>query len=118
MHRVAAKDNGSYEVIGSEGSDGASNDARLRRNLNALAGASYRVKTFWNGTAYFATKVRMAGAPISAACEAHASFPHKCSSAANVEPESLPVSFWRSNLQIRRREAPCSSQGTRTVVDR
>ena len=53
----------------------------------------------------------MAGAPISAACEAHASLPHKCSNAANVEPESFPVSFCRSNLQIRRRDAPCSSQG-------
>ena len=53
----------------------------------------------------------MAGAPISAACEAHASFPHRSSSAANVEPESLPVSFWRSNLHILNNDAPCSSQG-------
>ena len=43
---VAAKWRGSYEVIGSEGSDGASNDALLRRNLNAFAGASYRKRQF------------------------------------------------------------------------
>ena len=97
--------------MGSEGSDGASKDARRRRNLKALAGVSYLVKVFWKGTAYFPNKFKMAGAAISAADAAHASFPHKCSSAASVEPESFPVSFWRSNLHILNNDAPCSSQG-------
>ena len=87
----------------------ASNDARLLKNRALKA-------FFWKGTAYFATKVRMAGAPISAACEAHASFPHKCSRAANVEPESFPVSFCRSNLHIRRRGRALLVPGGRPAV--
>ena len=34
---IGPRSNGSYEVIGSEGSDGASNDALLLKNRRALA---------------------------------------------------------------------------------